>query len=204
MRPQVARWFTEMIAQQARPDFFNDLKFASSIVVSSIMAGQISASADPSALLFGLVVMRVLSSSIGVLVVFGALAFFYLSRYFKRLTKDAYQDLSSSNSPREPANQAEITPVVVKRLSLRQPLVLALLWCTSLTYLLGDGSLVVIQAVLHKSWEPDSPAYQAELAEIIGLGCAFATAAIALAAYQNPIKLKALWKFTLQVAQFSF
>lgn len=89
------------------------------------MLSSASARPDESPLVFALVVLRVVSSSLAVIITGGALALFYLNKSFKRLTKDAYRGISTpaeqpGTPPEGPAQ--EITPVVVKQLSLRQSL----------------------------------------------------------------------------------
>lgn len=81
-----------------------------------------TAAPDQSPLLFALVVLRIVSGSLGVLIVFGSLGFFFLNRSFKRLSKHAYQNLETPPEPSSVPDPEEITPVVVKRLLLRQPL----------------------------------------------------------------------------------
>lgn len=162
----------------------------------------IMASPEASPLLFALVVLRFVTSSLGLLITFGSLGFFFLNRSFKRLSKTAYQSLSPPEAP-SASDPEEITPVVVKRLLLRQPLVLALLFATSLSYLLGDGAIVVAQAVIAKVWEPATDGYEGELVEILALGLSFGSAAVCLAVFQDSHKPKRLWKSKLSVNAYS-
>lgn len=135
-----------------------------------------------------------------------------LFKAFKGLQRRAYTAIGTeaeSTLPTNPyaskppqASRSPIVPVVVQLREKRSNLIIALFALVAVTYLVGDGAVLVARAILSNVWEPELKVYRLETF-YLSTGFVFGLTAILLAHDREEGKQKRAWKSSFPVSMVS-